>query len=120
MTGVQTCALPILVTAATASNPTPNAVISIPQADLPALRDRLSNCDLNANRLTTCEADAVTNTERLRLAGVALSAAENQRDAYRTELKGGTFWRRTKTAAKFVGIGIAIAIAGACGSGHCK
>jgi hypothetical protein len=114
--------VPIIVTvpAATAANPTPNAVISVPQADLPALRDRLSNCDLNAVRFMTCQSDAVANAERLRLAGVALSAAETERDAYKTELKGGTFWRRTKKALEFVGLGVAIAIGAACGSGHCK
>src|ERR1700675_1231108 len=36
--------VPIIVNvpAATAANPTPNATITVPQADLPALRDRLS------------------------------------------------------------------------------
>jgi hypothetical protein len=114
--------VPIIVTipAATASNPTPNAVISIPQVDLPAVRDRLNSCDITANALTTCQADAISKTELLRQAGIKLSAAENERDAVKLELKGGTFWRRTKTALMWIGIGAGAAAAGVCGSGHCK
>jgi hypothetical protein len=113
---------PIIVSvpAATKDNPIPNATITIAQADLPVLRDRLSKCDTDANALTTCKADAVSNAERSRLAGEKLSAAENERDAYKTELKGGTFWRRTKSAIRFILIGGAIGAAAVCGSGHCK
>lgn len=113
---------PIIVSvpAATKDNPTPDAVLTIPQADLPVLRDRLNKCDVDANALTTCRADAVSNATRLELAGEKLSAAQNERDAYKTELNGGTFWRRTKTALKFLGIGAAATVAAACGTGHCK
>lgn len=113
---------PIIVNvpAATKDNPTPDAVISIPQADLPVLRDRLNKCDVDANALTTCRADTASTKELIRQAGVKLSAAENERDAYKVELQGGTFWRRTKTAFKFVGIGGGIAAAAMCASGHCK
>ena len=48
------------------------------------------------------------------------SAAENQRDAYKAALKGGTFWTRTKKAAKFLAIGGAIGVGLVCASGHCK
>jgi len=113
---------PIIVNvpAATKENPSPDATISIPQADLPVLRDRLNKCDVDANALQTCSADADSTKELIRQAGVKLSAAENERDAYKTELKGGVFWRRTKTALKFVGIGGGIAVAATCASGHCK
>lgn len=113
---------PIVVTvpAATKDNPTPDATITLSQADLPVLRDRLSKCDLDADKLNVCQADAATNAERLKTAGEKLSAAENERDAYKTELKGGTFWRRTKTALKIAGITVAATIGAACGTGHCK
>jgi hypothetical protein len=113
---------PIVVTvpAATAANPTPDAQLTIPQADLPILRDRLNKCDTDANAILTCRADATSNAQRLELAGEQLSTAERERDAYRLELKGGTFWRRTKTALMWVAIGGGAALAGACGSGHCK
>lgn len=64
----------ISVPAATKENPTPNAVISIPQADLPAVRDRLNNCDITANALTTCQADALSKAELIKQAGIKLSA----------------------------------------------
>jgi hypothetical protein len=113
---------PIIVTvpAATKDNPVPDAILTLPQADLPALRDRLSKCDTDALGLSTCQADAVSNSARLALAGEKLSAMQNERDAYATELKGGTFWRRTKTALKFIGVGLAVGAAAICGSGHCR
>ncbi len=104
----------------TKDNPSPNATISISETDLPVLRDRLSKCDLDADKLNVCKADALTNADRLKAAGEKLSAVENERDQYKTELKGGTFWRRVKTAGKFIGIGGGIAAAALCGSGHCK
>lgn len=104
----------------TPDNPTPNAIISIPQADLPAVRDRLNKCDIDANAISTCRADSDTKDKQLANAAVKLNAANNERDAYKLELAGGTFWRRTKTAFKFAGIGAAAAAAALCGSGHCK
>jgi len=114
--------LPITINVppATKDNPTPNATISIPQLDLPAFRDRLSKCDIDAIQVETCNADSVTKAEQLKVAGEKLSAVSNERDAYKTELAGGTFWRRTKTALKWLGVGGGIAIAATCGTGHCK
>jgi hypothetical protein len=114
--------LPITINVppATKDNPTPNATISIPQLDLPAFRDRLSKCDIDAIQVETCNADSVSMATRLKNAGEKLSAVSNERDAYKTELAGGTFWRRTKTAFKWIGIGGGLAIAATCASGHCK
>jgi hypothetical protein len=104
----------------TKENPTPNATISLAQADLSVLRDRLSKCDLDADKLNVCQADRVTDADRLRNAGVKLSAVENERDAIALELKGGTFWRRTKTALKYIGITAGATAAAMCGTGHCR
>lgn len=104
----------------TPDNPTPNAIVSIPQADLPSVRDRLNKCDIDANAITTCREDSDTKNKQLANAALKLNAANNERDAYKLELAGGTFWRRTKTALKFVGIGAAAAGVAICGSGHCK
>jgi hypothetical protein len=114
--------LPITINVppATKDNPTPNATISIPQLDLPAFRDRLSKCDIDAIQVETCNADSVTKATQLKVAGEKLSAVSNERDAYKTELAGGTFWRRTKTAVKWIGVGGGLAIAATCGSGHCR
>jgi hypothetical protein len=105
---------------ATPDNPTPNATIVIPQTDLPAFRDRLSKCDIDALEVTTCHGDIVSKNDQLRVAGERLRAMQAERDAYSTELKGGVFWRRTKTALKYIGIGGGLVAGALCGSGHCK
>lgn len=105
---------------ATKEDPTPDAIVKIPQADLAAVRDRFAKCDLDSKDLTTCQADGVDLKEKIRLAGVSLSETAKERDAYKQALNGGTFWRRAKTAAKFIGFGAAAAIAATCGSGHCR
>lgn len=104
----------------TAQNPQPNATASIPQADLPALRDTIAKCQECAIKLAAAQSDLTSRDERLKLAGQQLSDVERQRDAYKQELKGGTFWTRTKRALKFIAIGAAAGAAAVCGSGHCK
>jgi hypothetical protein len=110
----------IAIPAATAANPVPDAIIDIPQADLPALRDQVTQCALDADALTACKADQVDAATREKRAGEELSAVANERDAYKQELAGGTFWKRTKKGAKFIGAGIALGVAVTCGTGHCK
>jgi hypothetical protein len=115
-------ATPIIVQvpAATKDDPTPPATITIAQSDLPVLRDRLSKCDTDALKVSTCAADIATKTQQLHDAGVSLSEVEGERDAYKQELAGGTKWQRTKKALKFIGIGALAGAAAVCGSGHCK
>jgi hypothetical protein len=108
------------IPAATAANPTPNATASIPEADLPALRDQVEKCQECAVKLAAAEADVSSRDERLTLAGEELSAMTKERDAAVTASKGGSFWSRTKRAAKWFVIGAGVAAAGVCGSGHCK
>jgi hypothetical protein len=84
------------------------------------LRDRMSNCDTDAQKVSTCAADIATKTQQLHDAGVSLSEVEGERDAYKQELAGGTKWQRTKKALKFIGIGALAGAAAVCGSGHCK
>jgi hypothetical protein len=110
----------ISVPPSTAQNPKPDAQASIPQADLPVLRDVVENCRENSVKLSTCQADQASKQEQLRLAGEQLSAVERERDAYKTALKGGTFWTRTKRAGKWIIVGAGLGAAAICGSGHCK
>jgi hypothetical protein len=113
---------PITVTLppATAQNPQPDAIASIPQADLPTLRDTVEKCRENSVRLSSCQADQTSKQEQLRLAGEQLSAVERERDAYKTAAKGGTFWTRTKRAGKWIIVGAALGAGAVCGTGHCK
>jgi hypothetical protein len=104
----------------TAANPAPNAMASIPQSDLPALRDQIEKCQECGLKLTAAEADVASRDERLALAGAELSAMSKERDAAVKASKGGSFWTRTKRAAKWLVIGIGVGAAAVCGSGHCK
>lgn len=105
---------------ATAANRTPNATASIPQADMPALRDQIEQCQVCGAKLTTAQADLSSRDERLVLAGEQLSAMSKERDAYMKAAKGGGFWSRVKRSAKWFAIGAGIGAAAVCGSGHCK
>ena len=105
---------------ATAANPAPNAIASIPQADLPALRDEIASCQECGVKLSGAQADVASRDQQLKLAGEQLSAEGKERDAYKLELKGGTFWHRVKGGSQKVVIGIGIGLAFVCGSGHCK
>ena len=103
-----------------AQNPTPNAIASIPQADLPALRDQIEQCQVCGAKLTAAEADLGSRDQRLQLAGEELSAMTKERNAAVTAAKGGGFWSRVKRSAKWLVIGVGVGAAALCGSGHCK
>jgi hypothetical protein len=105
---------------ATAQNPSPNATASVPEADLPALRDQIEKCQECAVKLSTAQADVSSRDQRLLLAQQDLSAMTKERDAAVTASKGGSFWTRVKSKAKWFAIGAGVAAGVACGSGHCK
>ena len=105
---------------ATAANPKPDAVFSVPQADLPTVRDAIEKCQVNAVQLTGCQANLASRDEQLKVAGEKLSAVERERDAYQTALKGGTFFQRVKRAGKWLLIGGAAGAVALCASGHCR
>jgi len=113
---------PITVTIppATPQNPAPDAIAAIPQADLLTLRDSVEQCREGAVKLSNCEADRISKQEQLRLAGEQLSAVERERDTWKAAAKGGTFWLRTRRAAKWLAIGAAVGAGAVCGTGHCK
>jgi len=95
----------ITVPPATATNPKPDAIADIPQADLPALKDYVSKCQLDSAKLSICDADVTSRDQQLKLAGEQLSAVSRERDAYKKALNGGTFWQRVKKAGKWLVIG---------------
>ena len=92
---------------ATPQNPKPAAVATIPQADLPAIRDAIEGCKECRLKLAAAEQDLASEKEQLRLAGEQLSAVERERDAALKAAKGGGFWRRARRAAKWFLIGAA-------------
>jgi hypothetical protein len=111
----------ITVPPSTTANPTPDAVASIPQIDLPKLRDTIESCQVNTLRLNSCLADVASRDSQIKiLKETTIPAIEKERDAYKTALKGGTFWQRTKRAGKWLLIGAGVGAAALCGTGHCK
>lgn len=108
------------IPAATPQNPSPNATASIPQADLPALRDEVTSCQVCSQKLATAQSDLTSRDQRLTLAGEQLSAMTKERDAAVTASKGGSFWHRVGRATKFIAVGGVAAVVAVCGSGHCK
>ncbi len=110
----------IQVPAATPTNPTPDAVATIPQADLPILRDAVAGCQACNVKLTTANADYASLRDQYNLQGTKLKATETERDTAITAAKGGTFWQRTRKAAKWIIIGAAAGAVATCASGHCR
>jgi FtsZ-interacting cell division protein ZipA len=96
---------------ATPENPSPDAIAKIPAVDLPFLRDQVSKCQADALQASGSQADLTSCREQLKLAGQKLSAAEKERDDWKTAAKGGTWAKRIKSGAIKVGIGIAIGAA---------
>ena len=92
---------------ATQQNPKPDAVATIPQADLPAIRDAIEGCKECQLKFTAAEQDLASEKEQLRLAGEQLSAVERERDAALKAAKGGGIWQRARRAAKWFLIGAA-------------
>ena len=101
----------IATPAATPENPTPDAVAQIPAVDLPFLRDQVSKCQADALEASGSLADLTSCQQQLKDAGAKLSAAEKERDDWKTAAKGGTWAKRIKSGAIKVGIGIAIGVA---------
>lgn len=85
-----------------AANPSP-AQLQIPQADLKPLYDAAQDCRACESQVATLNADL--SDEKTQLVAVS-----QQRDAAIKTAKGGTFWTRTRRAAKWF---VAGALAGA-------
>ncbi|MDE3136894.1 MAG: hypothetical protein KGL59_09995 [Acidobacteriota bacterium] len=103
----------------TAKDPTPAAVATIPQTDLPALRDYVESCQVCPVKLHTAQQDIADKEQQLKLAGEQLTAAEKQRDDA-VRAARGTFWGRLWTRTKWFVIGAGAGAALLCGSGHCR
>jgi hypothetical protein len=92
---------------ATPQNPAPDAIVTIPQADLIPLRDTIEKCKECAIKLSTAQQDLTSRDERLALAGQQMIAVQKERDAALTAAKGGSFFTRAKRIAKWVAVGAA-------------
>lgn len=83
----------------TQTNAAPPAIIRVPPADLKPLYDAVEDCEVCQAKLTAAQADLTDETAKF-------TAATAQRDAAISAARG-TFWTRTRTAAKWIVIGAA-------------
>jgi hypothetical protein len=78
----------------------PGQQLVIPAADFQAIHNAEIDCQESAAKLAACTRTATdTSTE--------LQQATAQRDEWERTAKGGTWWHRTVTAVKWIGIGAA-------------
>ena len=110
----------ITVPPATAQNPQPDAIASIPQVDLPTLRDSVEKCREDSLKLSTCQSDKASRDAQIKAADAQIEQLKTEKGALQTELKGGTFFTRVKRAGKWLLIGAAAGAVAVCASGHCK
>jgi hypothetical protein len=78
------------------------AFVQVPAADLKTLQDYAITCEENNAKLGACTLTQATTVDELK-------ATTTQRDAYKAELKGGTFWQRFRHDAKIIGITAVVA-----------
>lgn len=80
-------------------------VVQIPAADLSALQDYKLTCDQTGAKLSACQQSSTDITTQLTGTREQLTATTKERDSWETAAKGGTWWHRTLTAAKWTLIG---------------
>jgi hypothetical protein len=82
----------------TQDEPAAPAVITVPQADLKPLFDRLQDCRACQEQLATAQQDLKDEQAKV-------SAFTIERDAAVKASRGGGFWSRLRTRAKWFAIG---------------
>lgn len=105
--------------ASSTANPASPAVATIPQQDLPSLRDLVESCTECKAQLATVQKDLASRDQQLKLAGEELSASERARDAAIAAAKGGTFWHRVARNTRWFLIGAGAGAATICATRHC-
>jgi hypothetical protein len=112
--------LRVTIPATTTANSSPDAIATIPQRDLPSIRDEIESCKECSVKLQTSEQDLASKSRELQLAGEQLSATQRQRDAAIAATKGGSLWHRLRRNSRWMLFGAATAAAALCISKHCK
>lgn len=93
----------------TIDNPTPNAIASIPQSELPLLRDTFAKCKTDAVALGTCTADIASRDREMVQADIKIKAMTDERDSWK-KAAGATKWQRAKHVIE-LGLALAVGIA---------
>jgi hypothetical protein len=93
----------------TIDNPTPNAIASIPQSELPLLRDTFAKCKTDAVALRTCTADIASRDREMAQADIKIKAMTDERDTWK-KAAGATKWQRAQHVIE-LGLALAVGIA---------
>ena len=101
--------LSIAIAPRTSDVPEPPAVINVPQTDLKPLFDRLEECRACQEQLATAQQDLADERAKV-------SALSIERDAAVKAARGGGFWSRFRTGAKWFAIGGAMGAIAASGA----
>ena len=98
----------ITVPQSTTANPKPDAIATIPQVDLPAIRDAISGCQQCGLKLSTAQADLASRDQQMKDAVQQIKAITAERDTWKQTAKGGSVLHRVGQAAKYLIIGAAV------------
>jgi hypothetical protein len=99
------------IAAPTAADPNPPALFTVPAVDLSFLRDKVATCSADQISVPQLTGDLASCRAQAKLAGDELSKMQNERDAWRTAAKGGTWAQRIKSGAIKFGFGVAAGVA---------
>jgi hypothetical protein len=101
-------------------NAHPAPVAQVPQIDFPQAKAYLSDCESCKLDRAKLQADAADREAQAKLAQTQIDSLKKENGNLQTALKGGSWWLRTKRAAKWLAIGGALGAGAVCGTGHCK
>lgn len=83
----------ITIPPATAADPHPAAIATIPEASLPQLRDTIEKCQVQGVQLTTCSSDLEDRKKQQALAQTQIEQLQKEVVDYK-KAAGKTFWQR--------------------------
>ena len=75
--------------------------VVIPEADFKSIRDAQVTCEENAAKLATCQTLGDESKQELQLTA-------QQRDEWKTAVKGGSIWQRALGATKWFAVGAGV------------
>jgi hypothetical protein len=110
----------VVTPAPNASDPHPSPVAQVPQIDFPQAKAYLQECEQCKLDRAKLQADAADRAAQAKLAKTQMDSLKKENGDLQTALKGGSWWLRTKRAAKWLVVGGVAGGVALCGTGHCK
>lgn len=88
----------------------PSGGIVLDEAQVQELRSFYIGCKGCEIAKQAMDAELAIEREKLETKDKIIAAKDDELKAAKQAVKGGSFWKRTKSAAKYVGIGIAVGV----------